>query len=178
MLYYADGHLVIRDMTDRDALAIVEGERAQGWVNASPEKYYAHMRDRQAGRCACLVAVLGGAPVGYIQIYWNPENGPFANQNIPELVDFGVLGKVRRQGIGTKLMDAAEQFVAHRSDRIAIGVGMHSGYGAAQRMYVLRGYVPDGTGVWYRDRVCPEYADCCNDDDLVLYLSKSLKQSL
>ena len=89
-----------------------------------------------------------------------------------------MLGKVRRQGIGTKLMDAAEQFVAHRSDRIAIGVGMHSGYGAAQRMYVLRGYVPDGTGVWYRDRVCPEYADCCNDDDLVLYLSKSLKQSL
>ena len=57
MLYYADGHLLIRDMTNRDAEAIAEGERAQGWVNASPEKYFAHMRDRQAGRCSCLVAV-------------------------------------------------------------------------------------------------------------------------
>ena len=29
-------------------------------------------------------------------------------------------------------------------------------------------------GVWYRDGICPPYAECCNDDDLVLYFSKKL----
>lgn len=39
----------------------------------------------------------------------------------------------------------------------------------------VAGYIPDGSGVWYRDEVCPQYTDCCNDDDLVLYLSKELR---
>ena len=60
------------------------------------------------------------------------------------------------------------------ADRVYLGVGLHAGYGSAQRMYVKRGYVPDGTGAWYDGAVCPPYADCRNDDDLVLYLSKSL----
>ena len=66
-------------------------------------------------------------------------------------------------------------------EQIALGlggyldVGLHSGYGSAQRMYVKRGYIPDGSGVWYRDKVCPCYADCVNDDDLVLCLSKKLR---
>ena len=33
-------------------------------------------------------------------------------------------------------------------------------------MYVKRGYIPDGSGVWYGGSVCPEYENCCNDDDL------------
>ena len=41
-------------------------------------------------------------------------------------------------------------------------------------MYVKRGYIPDGSGVWYKDRVCESYTPCENDDDLVLYLSKRL----
>ena len=42
-------------------------------------------------------------------------------------------------------------------------------------MYIKRGYVPDGSGVWYRDQVCPPHGDCRNGDDLVLYLSKKLR---
>ncbi len=38
-------------------------------------------------------------------------------------------------------------------------------------MYVKRGYVPDGTGVWCGERVCPQY-EACRDDDWVLYLLK------
>ena len=61
------------------------------------------------------------------------------------------------------------------ADAVYLGVGPHSGYGSAQRMYVKRGYVPDGSGVWYRDAACALYAPCINDDDLVLYLSKKLR---
>ncbi len=56
--------------------------------------------------------------------------------------------------------------------RVCLGVGLHSGYGGAQRLYAKRGYLPDGSGVWYRDAVCEPYAICRNDDDLILYLSK------
>jgi hypothetical protein len=58
------------------------------------------------------------------------------------------------------------------ADKVYLGVGMHSGYGAAQRLYVKRGYVPDGSGVWYDDKICEPYSDCKNNDGLILYLIK------
>ncbi len=63
---------------------------------------------------------------------------------------------------------------AETSDTVCQSVGLHSGYGAAQRMYVLRGYVPDGSGVWYEGRVWDQYAPCVNDDELNLFFSKKL----
>jgi len=69
---------------------------------------------------------------------------------------------------------AAEQIAAEYADTVYLGVGLHSGYGSAQRMYVKRGYIPDGSGVWYGDKICPPYAECKNDDELNLYLSKKL----
>jgi hypothetical protein len=49
---------------------------------------------------------------------------------------------------------------------ICLGVGLHNGYGQAQRMYVKRGYIPDGSGVWFNDVNLEQYADCKNDDKL------------
>jgi len=72
-------------------------------------------------------------------------------------------------------MDVAEEIASKYSDTICLGVGLHNGYGSAQRMYIKQGYLPDDTGVWYQDKVCAPYADCKNDDDLVLYLSKKFK---
>lgn len=85
-----------------------------------------------------------------------------------------MLEKYRRNGIGTKLMDIAEQIASEYADIVYLGVRLHAGYGSAQRMYVKRGYVPIGSGVWYGNKVCEQYANCRNDDDLVLYLSKKL----
>ena len=68
------------------------------------------------------------------------QSGPFAGQTIPEIVDFGVLEKFRRRGIGAKLMDAAEQAALQTNSRVCLGVALHAGYGSAQRMYVKRGY--------------------------------------
>jgi hypothetical protein len=44
-------------------------------------------------------------------------------------------------------MNEAETRVARRSNRVGLGVGLYSDYGSAQRMYVHRGYIPDGAGV-------------------------------
>ena len=59
---------------------------------------------------------------------------------------------------------------------ICLGVGLSREYGTAQRMYVKRGYIPDGSGVWYQDKQCVQYETVCTvDDDLVLFLSKKLR---
>lgn len=172
-VYFDDGVVLVRDMTASDAQVITEAEIAQGW-HATADKYLMRLDHQREGRCTALVAEYRGAVAGYIHIYPHSPWGAFAGEGWPEIVDFGVLEKFRRRGIGDRLMDVAEQIAARYADTVFLGVGLHSGYGSAQRMYVRRGYVPDGSGVWYRNAVCPPYSACTNDDDLVLYLSKRL----
>ena len=90
------------------------------------------------------------ASAAIVTICWHSTYAPFAETGIPEIQDFNVLPEFRRRGIGTRLMDRAEQRVARRCDTVGIGVGMYADYGHAQRLYVLRGYVPDGRGLTYR----------------------------
>ncbi len=174
MVYYQDNDVLIRDLRESDARVITDEEIAQGW-EASIDKYLLRLRDQAEGRSVSLAAEYQGNIAGYINIYPDSKWGAFANQGLPEIVDFGVLEKYRRHGIGSRLMDAAEQIASNYADTVYLGVGLHSGYGSAQRMYVRRGYLPDGSGVWFQDRVCEPYASCCNDDDLNLYFSKKLR---
>ena len=173
MVFYQDGSLLIRSMEPRDAQVLTDGERAQGW-DADIGQFQKRLRDQEQGLCVSLAAEVDDGAVGYVNVYFDPRTGLYVDSGWPEIVVFGVLEKVRRRGIGGKLMDAAERLAKERSDTVWLGVGLHSGYGSAQRMYVKRGYVPDGSGVWYQDRVCAPYGPCCNDDGLVLYLVKML----
>ena len=173
MVYYSNGQLIVRNMEQKDAQAIVDAEIKQGW-NASVEKYQKRLEDQESGIAISLVAEYLRKPVGYINVYPAHTWGAFGGKGYPEIVDFGVLEEYRNQGIGTVLMDVAENISATYADTVYLGVGLHSGYGSAQRMYVKRGYVPDGSGVWYQDKICGPYEKCVNDDDLVLYLSKKL----
>ena len=172
MISYEDNELLVRDMVQSDAQIITEEQIAQGW-NQTTEKYEMRLRHQSEGIAISLVVEYKGNVAGYINVYPDSKWGAFANQGYPEIVDFGVLEKYRRNGIGSILMDVAEKIASGYSDTVYLGVGLHGGYGSAQRMYVKRGYIPDGTGVWYGEQVCPQNADCCNDDDLVLYLYKN-----
>lgn len=174
MIYFTQGQLVIRNLEYDDARLIADAEIEQGW-DASPEKYLQRLEDQNAGKSISLVAEYSGKPVGYINIYPNSSWGAFGKKGYPEIVDFGVLEKFRNHGIGTALMDIAEKIAAEYADIAYLGVGLHSGYGSAQRMYVKRGYIPDGSGVWYQDEICKPHGECRNDDDLVLYFSKRLR---
>lgn len=174
MVYYKDDDIVIRNLQESDAQIITDEEIAQGW-HVSVEKYETRLKHQDEGKSISLVAEYKGKVAGYINIYPNSTEGAFANKGYAEIVDFGVLIKYRKHGIGSKLMDIAEQIASQYSSVVYLGVGMHSGYGSAQRMYVKRGYIPDGSGVWYGESICEQYAECCNDDDLILYFSKHLK---
>lgn len=175
MVFYKDKQIVIRNMIPGDAPIITQEEIAQGWQQTI-EKYEMRLQHQADGKSIALVAEYEGNVAGYVNVYPNSTEGPFEYRGYPEIVDFGVLEKYRNHGIGSKLMDVAEKIASDYSDTVYLGVGLHSGYGSAQRMYVKRGYIPDGSGVWYHDKVLPQYADCRNDNNLVLYLSKVLNQ--
>ena len=95
MVYYRDKELIIRDMIPADALAITDGEIAQGW-RQTIEKYERRLRDQRDGKCMAIVAEYGGEAAGYIHVYPNSDDGPFAGMGYPEIIDFGVLEKFRR----------------------------------------------------------------------------------
>ena len=175
MIYYQDEELVIRDMEEADAQIFNDEYTAQGW---HPDVDYYLMRIREAaeGKCVALMAVYQGCPAGSLYLYFDVKAGPFKGKGWPLIVDFGVLQKYQRKGVGARLMDAAEQIAARHADAVCLGVGLCREYGAAQRIYARRGYIPDGSGVWYRDQPCVQYETVCTvDDDLVLYLSKDLR---
>ena len=175
MIYYQDQDILIRNMQASDAPIITEEEIAQGW-HQTVEKYEMILRDQAEGKCISLVAEYQSQVAGYINVYWDwtITAGAFAGKGYPEIVDFGVLEKFRRRGIGSKLMDAAEQIAREKSDTVCLGVGLYESYGSAQRMYVKRGYIPDGSGIWYADKPCEPYGTYDVDDSLVLFFSKKL----
>lgn len=174
MIYFEKDDLVIRDLCAADVEPIVEQERLQGVPHVRPDLYEMRLQDAAAARCFALCAVVEGQPVGWVNLYFRAYP-PYDQTEWPEIIAFGVLQSHRRRGIGTALLDVVEQLAAARSDTVCLGVGLHSGYGAAQRLYVKRGYIPDGTGVWYAGRALQPYAACVNDDDLNLYLTKKLR---
>lgn len=175
MIYYKDEEVVIRNMEEADAPIFVDEYTAQGWHD-DIEGYLMRLRDQAEGKCVALTAEYQSCPAGGLYLYLNALEGPFKDKAWPEIVDFNVLKKYQRKGIGNRLMDVAEQTAAQHADTVCLGVGLSREYGTAQRMYVKRGYVPDGSGVWYQNEQCVQYeTNCTVDDDLVLFLSKKLR---
>lgn len=164
----------IRPIERRDAENFEYAFLRQGW-HKSAIQFVEYYKQQQAGKRKVFVAEFEGEVLGYVTLLPEAGEGPFMGKGIPEIVDFNVLMAYQNNGIGSALLDAAEHEASRLADSVCLGVGLHSGYGAAQRMYVKRGYVPDGSGVWYRGRKLPEMAETLNDDDLNLFLSKKLK---
>jgi hypothetical protein len=71
-----------------------------------------------------------------------------------------------------------EQEATTKIQIIGIGVGLYAGadggYGAAQRLYVKRGYIPDGKGVTYNHEPTIPGNSYPLDDSMVLWLTKRL----
>lgn len=170
--YYRDRDLTVRPMLEKDCKAFAGGFAAQGW-DKPLSQFEKYLREQESGARRVIVAEWRGETAGYTTLL--PQSGgPFEGKGWPEICDFNVLEKFQRRGIGSKILDAAERLAGETSGTVCLGVGLYRGYGPAQRLYVKRGYVPDGSGVWYRDQPLEPFASCRNDDSLVLYLSKKL----
>jgi len=166
-------NLTIRTLQVQDIQSIAQAFAQIGW-NKPASLYERYLAEQNAGERVCLVAFVDGDFAGYLTVHWQADYAPFRAANIPEIADFNVLPHYRRQKIGTHLMEAGETQIAQRSPIAGIGVGMYPDYGAAQRLYVLRGYVPDGRGLAYDGRTLPYGEQVTNDDALTFYFTKQL----
>ncbi len=166
--------IVIREMTANDCSVIAAAFEAQGW-DKPLSQYRGYWEESLAGKRDILLAEYQQQFAGYVTIVWESDYPPFYQAHIPEIVDFNVLLKYQRRKIGTALMDVTETRIAERSPVVGIGVGLHNDYGAAQILYVKRGYVPDGRGLFYQGRH-PGYGEQVEvGHELTLYLTKRLR---
>jgi hypothetical protein len=54
-------------------------------------------------------------------------------------------------------------------------VCLHADYGAAQILYVRRGYIPDGRGVWQDGRALKFGDQAIVNHDLTLYFTRRVR---
>lgn len=166
--------LLIRLLESDDIPEIAKAFQQLGWDKPASQ-YERYLMEQVLEIRDAHVAFAEERFVGYLTVCWTSSYEPFRREKIPEIVDFNVLPQCRRQGIGTQLMDKAEGEIAKVSSIAGIGVGMTPDYGAAQRLYILRGYVPDGRGLHYRGHYIKYGEEIIVDDNMALYLTKELK---
>ena len=164
----------IHSFDSKDIPEITRAFEEIGW-NKPVSQYETYLAEQESRLRNVYVALSQGQFAGYLTVAWKSSYEPFRMANIPEITDFNVLPNFRRQGIGTQLMDKAEDIIASVSLIAGIGVGLTIDYGASQRLYVLRGYVPNGLGVYYREHPIRYGEEIKVGDDLVLYLTKELR---
>jgi len=97
-----------------------------------------------------LIAWLGEVPVGHLDLWWQAaEDTPSAQQYLagcPELNGIAVLPEHQSQGIGTRLIAAAEQMARERGSReMCVGVDIENT--RARSLYERLGYRDWGHGV-------------------------------
>ena len=163
----------IRFLDDSDPPSIAAAFANMGW-NKPETHFERYLQEQAAGTRTSFVATIDGQFAGYVTVNWQPTYAGFANLKIPEVQDLNVLARFRRKGVASRLLDRAEAEAVCRSGFVGIGVGLHPGYNAAQRLYGKRGYIPDGRGLTYRNCFVEEGASVVVDDDLVMHFTKQL----
>ncbi len=171
MIYYTDDKITVRGMSEEDARTIYDTYLTYGW-HPNLETYQNYFAEQGTGRTT-FVAEYEGKTAGHVSLIHAAQEGPF--HGIPLISDLCVFFHVHNRGIASRLLDVLEAEAAKISDEVCLAVGCHSGYGAAQRLYVKRGYNFDGSGVWWNGKQLEQYAPCENDDELLFWMNKKLK---
>ena len=159
------GPTEVATAVDEFQRVVYEGDRA-----AAERHFEGHLD----GKSDTFVARVDGNLVGYVTVRWESGHEPFRREGIPFINHLEVFPEFQRRGVGTTLMDSAEALIATRSRKVCICVGIFNAYGAAQRLYVKRGYVPDGRGVCEGHRPLTPGEQVEVGHDLLLWLTKDL----
>ena len=167
-------NLVITQAGDADLadLAAI----ASGNNSFKAQDYFARcLREQGEGKRVVHIARVGGEPAGYGMLNRHPQYALYRRLGIPEIQDLNVVPAFRQRGIATAIIRGFEALArGEGASDMGISVGLYADYGAAQRLYIKLGYVPDGYGVTY-DRAPVRPGEIRPvDDNLCLMLVKAL----
>ena len=162
-------------MAESDCPDIANAFTAQGW-DKPLSQYLGYWQEHCTGARLVLVAELEGQFAGYVDHRMGVvDYPPFHEAGIPEIVDFNVLNEVPAQACWYGLHGIRPSSASLARSRVA-GLGCtFVDYGPAQVLYARRGYVPDGRGVFQAGHYPLYGAQVRIDDDLVLYMTKRLR---
>lgn len=163
----------IRYLEQQDIPIIVSAFTQIGWSKPA-SLFQNYLKDHEDKTRFVWVAFDGSQFMGYVTLNLKSEYIYFRGLNIPEINDLNVLPQSRKNGVGSALLDVAEVQAKKINETVGIGVGLNPDYGDAQRLYVKRGYVPDGKGVSYLYEPVVWEKEYRVDDDLVLWFLKYL----
>lgn len=164
-------HVLTTRLATLDDAPLIEGLEAV--LQSRSEPNYAR-RLLESGRSVVL-GFRDGLVCGYAAVNWEPSYSLFARLNMPELQDLNVLPDARGHGLGAMIVVACEALARERGcEQMGLAVGLTRSYGAAQRLYVRAGYLPDGYGVTYDREAIIVGRDYPVDDDLCLMMVKDL----
>ena len=137
----------IRAATDED----IEGlYRVAEDMQVTHERHYYErcLSEQEEKKRVALVAAQNYRLLGYVQLVWVPIYSTFRRLDIPEIQDLNIIPEARGQGTGSQLVDACEALARQAGKtEIGISVGLNQSFGPAQRLYVKKGYIPDGAGL-------------------------------
>lgn len=101
-------HFTLAPLHKSDLDEIVLAFKQIGWHK--PKSIYEdYLKEQSSGVRSVMIARDNGKFCGYVTIKWTSDYPPFIENNIPEVADLNVLPEYRKQGIGTKLIQACEQ---------------------------------------------------------------------
>ena len=122
-----------------------------------------------------LIGALDGDDSGFCILNWTPRYSLYKTLGIPEIQDLNVVPEARRNGVARELIRQCEALaLTTGNEAIGISVGLTKEYGAAQILYTLMGYVPDGYGVTYDREGVQSHRSYPLDDNLSLMMIKQL----
>lgn len=159
----------VQDLEDGRMVRLLAGSRSEG-------DFVDRLREAmEAGERSVIAGFAGDVPAGYAVVNWRPTYSLFARLDIPELQDLNVLPDYRRNGLGQEIVLGCEGLVRQRGyTQIGLGVGLDKSYGAAQRLYIRLGYMPDGFGISHDRETVAKGQVVRVDDDLCLMMVKGL----
>ncbi|WP_375316219.1 GNAT family N-acetyltransferase [Wolbachia endosymbiont (group A) of Colletes cunicularius] len=167
-------NIEIKAFTEYDTSILFTSFAEANWPK-SLSTFETYLQEQKFGERIVWTAFCNNEFAGYVTLKWCSEYKPFQGKSTPEVMDLNVLPLMRNRGIGSTLLETAEKEAAKKSDIVGLGVGLHAGYGAAQKLYIKRGYIPDSLGVTYKYQHIKHGAKVELGDDLVLWFTKKLK---
>ena len=164
--------LTIKLLEKGDIGNIVNAFTTSNWTKKPASTFESYLAEQNAKERIIWLAYHNNAFAGYVTLLWQSDYSYFQENNTPEIKDLNILPNFRNQGIGTVLLDVAEIEASGYAGKIGIGVGLYLDYGSAQRLYVKRGYIPDGNGITYDYKTVLPGEKTVLDDELILWMVK------
>jgi len=169
------GQITFRAMERGDIERILAAEYANYTSNKTIKNLEKLYDDQERGLRTVIIAERDGELIGRVTLLHSSSSSIFKYKNIPEVMGLTVIEKYQRQGIGTELMNRIEAAASELSDTVCLNVALCETAGAAQILFAKRGYIPDGSGLWYGRQIAHK-AGIINDvGSLTLCVWKKLR---